>query len=128
MASYDVEATWTIDEVSSAPKYQVRDVWINTGTSYPKLKGVIAVAAGYRKNAVGEIELKGTVKGGTVGQAAFVLPAGYRPVEEEVRVVHSEDAQNSVLGTVTVKTTGEVVVSTGGNALVVLDGIRFSVA
>lgn len=34
---------------------------------------------GYRKNSIGQLEIKGRVRGGTLGLAVFNLPLGYRP-------------------------------------------------
>lgn len=95
------------------------------GTTYPKLAGVTSMAAGYRKTLQGDVVLKGRIKSGSVGSAVFTLPAGYRPSEDRVFDVHAESSTASVIGAVTVKATGDVVVSLGANALVSLDGIRF---
>ena len=34
---------------------------------------------GYRKNSIGQLEIKGRIRGGTLGLAVFNLPLGYRP-------------------------------------------------
>ena len=45
--------------------------WVNYGSIY--------ATAGYRKDAFGFVHIKGFIKSGTSGTAAFTLPSGYRP-------------------------------------------------
>ena len=46
--------------------------WVNQG-------GAGVAVAGYLKDPLGFVHLKGRIKSGANGTAAFVLPAGYRP-------------------------------------------------
>lgn len=80
--------------------------------------------AGYFKDSLGIVHLRGLVKDGTIGQAIFTLPAGYRPATGEVFVVIS----NAALGRADVIAAGNVVATTGNNAWFSLDGITFRVA
>jgi hypothetical protein len=45
--------------------------WVNFGSGFAE--------AGYRKDALGYVHLKGTIKNGTIDAAAFTLPNGYKP-------------------------------------------------
>lgn len=87
--------------------------WVNFDANHP---------AQYRK--VGDdVELRGLIKSGTIGLAAFTLPAGFRPFQaDEVFAVSS----NSLFGRVVVLSTGVVTPDVGSNITVYLSGIRFS--
>jgi hypothetical protein len=87
--------------------------WVNYG-------GVFETAA-YTRNSLGEVRLRGMVRSGTVNTAIFTLPSGFRPALQKVFVVMS----NGAIGRVDVRTNGEVVLLTGSNAWVSLDGISF---
>jgi hypothetical protein len=76
--------------------------------------------AGYRL-AGKTVTLRGVVKNGTVGASIFTLPSNMRPTKSLVMVVLS----NSAIGRVTIVSNGTVVVSSGNNAWVSLDGISF---
>lgn len=68
--------------------------WVNYG-------GTLATAA-YRKHASGQVEIKGVIKSGTLGTAAFTLPIGLRPLEERVfDVTGTNDLRIASSGTVT---------------------------
>ncbi len=80
---------------------------------------------GYRKDALGTLELRGGVKNGTTadGTVLFTLPAGYRPNQNRIFLVR------------TVNGVGQLNVDVGGEAriygvtdatIVSLDGIRFA--
>lgn len=87
--------------------------WVNFGGGYND--------AGYFKDPFGIVHLRGLIKLGTVGQNAFVLPAGYRPAARELFNVQS----NGALGRVDVLADGSVFISSGNNAWVSLDGLTF---
>lgn len=99
----DVPTAWTAVTFANS--------WVNFDASHPTQ---------YRK--VGdEVAVRGVIKSGTISVAAFTLPVGFRPFQEETFVVLS----NGVLGYVTVNTSGTVVPN-GSNTYVYLSGIRFS--
>lgn len=128
MATYDAEdIAWFEVDVAFAPRFDVDDVF-GAAAVYPKVLGVSPVPAAYRKDSLGEVHLKGHIKGGTLGAQAFTLFPGYRPAEDLVFEVHSETDTASVIGAVRVLANGAVIPSIGGNALVSLDGISFRAA
>jgi len=94
-----------------APTFQ--NSWVNYGDIY----GV----AGYMKDSMGFVHLRGLVKSGTVQQCIFTLPAGYRPQYAEIHAVIS----NNTIGRVDISTVGCVFVNTGSNIYTSLDGITF---
>jgi phage minor structural protein len=91
--------------------------WVNYGSGYE--------AAGYYKDALGFIHLKGLIKSGTMGTAAFNLPSGYRPSYRKMFIVPTSGGA----GRVDIDPSGDVIVMTYGssaNGYVSLDGIIFN--
>lgn len=91
--------------------------WTNFGSGYE--------TAGYYKDALGFIRLKGLIKGGTMGTAAFVLPSGYRPSYRKMFPVLTSGG----IGRVDIDTAGNVLImnyGTAANGYVSLDGIVFN--
>jgi len=89
--------------------------WVNYGSSYN--------GAAYRKDAQGYVHLRGLIKSGTVGSAAFTLPAGFRPGGGTI--LHAT-ISNSAIGRVDIATTGTVTpASPSSNGWVSLEGITF---
>ncbi|WP_156936144.1 hypothetical protein [Anoxybacteroides tepidamans] len=91
--------------------------WVNNGSGFE--------IAGYYKDALGFIRLKGLIKGGTMGTTAFVLPAGYRPSSRRAFPVITSGG----LGRVDIDTAGNVIVmsyGTASNGYVSLEGICFN--
>lgn len=85
--------------------------------------------AGYFKDAFGIVHLRGLVKDGTIGQAIFQLPVGYRPAAYvEVHAVSSHDGANELSGRCDIELGGNVIAQTGGNYYFSLDGITFRIA
>jgi hypothetical protein len=68
--------------------------------------------------------LQGNIKNGTIGAAAFTLPAGYRPPA----AVSFETKSNDAIAGVSILSNGEVYVTFGSNAGVSLDGMFFFTA
>lgn len=79
---------------------------------------------GYRIDESGRVYLRGLIKSGTVGGAAFTLPTGYRPGNQQIFAT----ASNDLYGQVSVGDDGVVTVSVGSNTWVSLDGISFDAA
>lgn len=92
--------------------------WVNYGAPYSK--------AAYIKDPSGDVRLTGVIASGTVGQAAFQLPPGYRPaVDPGPFAVVS----NGVFGRVDVGTDGTITPqSPSSNSSVSLEGIVFRAA
>lgn len=91
--------------------------WVNFG-------GGVQTDAGYYKDPFGIVHLRGLIKTGVIGAAAFVLPPGYRPFARELFAVNSNDAYGSCV----VDATGNVTPSVGNNNFVSLAGITFRAA
>jgi len=78
--------------------------------------------AGYWKDPLGNIHLKGTIKNGVVNNAAFQLPVGYRPILTEMFAVPSG---GGLFGIIQITNDGYVTPMIGSNAYFYLDGINF---
>lgn len=87
--------------------------WVNYDTTYND--------AGYFKDTVGVVHLRGLVKNGTIGTAIFTLPAGYRPIRRQLFTTSS----NGALGRCDVEANGNVLANAGNNAWFSLDGLTF---
>lgn len=89
--------------------------WVNWSAAY---------TAAYYKNEVGEVRLKGYIKGGATvgGTVILMLPAGYRPKEALFFAVLCAGS----LGVVIVQPTGELMISVlAGNSDLSLSNIAF---
>jgi hypothetical protein len=83
--------------------------WVNLGGGYE--------TAAYLKDPIGFVHLKGVIRSGTPGSAAFVLPAGYRPGATTDNAVDAS-------AVIQIGSAGSVVI-TSGSAAVALSGITF---
>lgn len=87
--------------------------WIDYG-------GTFAPGA-YYKDSFGVVHLRGLIKNGSTGLAAFTLPLGYRPSSEELFT----SVTNLGVGSINITTSGQVIPSSLGNGYVTLSGISF---
>lgn len=88
--------------------------WVNYGSGWQ--------VAGFWRDPLGIVHLRGLIKSGTVGSAAFTLPPGFRPPLAETFAVLS----NGALGRVDVASDGTVTPMTpSNNTYVSLSGIQF---
>nr|WP_306799623.1 fibronectin type III domain-containing protein [Corallococcus sp. AS-1-6] len=78
----------------------------------------------YYKDNVGDVVLAGSIKSGSLGSAAFTLPAGYRPPFELQLAVVS----NTGFGRLRIAADGSVTPMTGSTTEFSLDGVRFRAA
>jgi len=99
------DANWT------APTFQ--NSWVNYGDIYE--------TAGYIKDALGFVHIRGLVKSGTANTTIFTLPVGYRPNKSEIFTVMA----NQAICRLEVSANGTVAHSVGTNAWVSLAGITF---
>lgn len=101
----------------------VQQAWIapTLGNSWVNFDAVNYNPAGYFKDTLGIVHLKGIIKDGTITSAAFTLPVGYRPPKIEWHAVMS----NGAFGYCTVSSDGQVIPQAGNNASFSLDGITF---
>lgn len=83
--------------------------------------------AGYYKDSLGVVHLKGMIKSGTVGQVLFILPVGYRPSAMMVFTVLSHNGSADIYTRMEILATGEIQFSsaTGGNNYLSLENIHF---
>lgn len=77
--------------------------------------------AGYYKDSMGIVHLRGLIKSGTSGDM-FVLPVGYRPL---MRKIFPQICGNNTLARVDVSANGTVSGQVSNNAWVSLEGITF---
>jgi len=88
--------------------------WINFDTTHNP--------AGYFKDSLGIVHLRGLVKNGTNNTTIFTLPVGYRPSNRELQAVQTN---LNIIGRVDILADGQVTVVSGSNVWVSLDGITF---
>ncbi|MBD2288039.1 hypothetical protein H6F92_04100 [Microcystis wesenbergii FACHB-1317] len=88
--------------------------WINFDTTHNP--------AGYFKDSLGIVHLRGLVKNGTNNTTIFTLPVGYRPSNQELQAVQTN---LNTIGRVDILADGQVTVVSGSNGWVSLDGITF---
>lgn len=112
-SSADLQLTGTIKQDDwTAPSFL--NSWVNYGGSYN--------TAGYFRDKNGIVHLRGMIKLGSVGSAAFTLPEGYRPTNNELLATIS----NGAIGRINIDSSGNVTpASPSNNAWVSLDGITF---
>lgn len=92
--------------------------WVDYNTGFAN--------AAYRKDAQGYVHLRGLIKSGTIGTAAFNLPAGYRPAAGTNSTLVFGTLSSSGAGRVDVTSAGDVnVLAPSANAWTSLEGITF---
>ena len=90
--------------------------WVNySGTFNP---------AGYFKDSMGIVHLRGLVKNGTAGDI-FRLPAGYRPPRRELQAVQT---YGDTIGRLDIFSDGRVYMNKGNKTWFSLDGVTFRAA
>jgi hypothetical protein len=90
--------------------------WVNNGGT--------TQAVGYWKDGSGAVHLQGIIKSGTVGAAAFTLPAGFTPAADQYFACVS----NGVFGWAYVRADGTVIPQVGSNVYFSLSGMVFHAA
>lgn len=105
-AAIEVQQAW------QTPAYV--NSWVNYDLTYGP--------AGYYKDTIGIVHLRGLIKNGSLNTTAFTLPAGYRP---EIVMLFTGDSSGAECR-VDIRTDGTVVpVSGTPSAWISLDGIHF---
>ena len=98
--------------------------WVNYENTYNP--------AGYFKDSLGIVHLRGLVKNGTNNTTIFTLPVGYRPSNRELLTVQTYTTAagtgNNTTGRVDILTDGTVQVIFGNNGWLSLDGLTFRAA
>jgi len=90
--------------------------WVNAGGSLNP--------AGYWKDPIGIVHVRGVIASGTINSMAFTLPVGYRPANTERLVAISNDA----IGRLEISNAGAVTPVIGSNVYFSLDGMTFRAA
>jgi transcription termination factor Rho len=90
--------------------------WTNFGGGYN--------TAGYYKDQLGFVHLKGMLTGGVLNTAAFTLPVGFRPAARNIYPAMA----NFLFAVAFVDTNGDVNLFQGSNAFFSIDGITFKAA
>lgn len=94
--------------------------WVNFGAPY--------ATAGYYKDPFGRVHLKGHLKSGVIGSAAFTLPAGYRPAERTFVATVAHNGASYIVAVLDVNTDGSVTPTVGANGEFVINAISFVAA
>lgn len=89
--------------------------WVNFGGAYNNCE--------YFKDTLGTVHLRGLIKSGTMQQAAFTLPAGFRPSAN----LFVPAISNNTIGSVIIGSDGTVKPWDGSNLWFSMDNIRFRV-
>ena len=84
--------------------------------------------AGYYKDSLGVVHLRGSLTGGAVGTTLFTLPSGYRPEFRHQIGIATRDSSSVIFGKVDVYADGSVQLGAGGTTRVFLDGVSFRAA
>jgi len=108
-----LQENWKEVGASGSPAFQ--SGWTNYSTTFN--------TAGYFKDSLGIVHLKGLVKNGVIGdaQTIFTLPVGFQPLKRELHVVFTNDQA----GRLDILENGRVVPVQGGPAWFSLDGVSF---
>ena len=91
--------------------------WVNYGPPHNQ--------AGYYKDSLGIVHLRGLVRNGAQGTDIFTLPDFYRPAYRELQAVQTNP---NAIGRVDIKNTGQVHVSSGNSSWFSLNGVTFRAA
>jgi hypothetical protein len=102
------DASWAVPnppvETLSFTAPTLLNSWVNFGAPH--------MVAGYAKSSNGQVFVRGLVKSGSLGNAAFTLPVGYRPSATMKFPIDSAGAY----GYIDLLSTGDVLVFGGSNA------------
>lgn len=113
--SLPVQEAWQAPTLSNG--------WVNYGSDGTGTYNI----AGYWKDSLGIVHLRGLIKSGPIGQSSFTLPIGYRPVARELFLCFCGNP-TPIFGRLDIPPTGQVIPFFGGNAYFSLDGISFRAA
>ncbi len=91
-------------EVGASGEPAFQNSWVNFDSN--------SASAAFRKDGEGTVHIKGLVKGGTLSNAVFTLPVGYRPLKIAHTPVISSDT--AAPARMQVNPDGTVVPQTGG--------------
>lgn len=115
----EVSSSLTVGDVVNTSRAWIAPTLLNGVTNY----GGSYETAGYYKDALGFIHLKGMLTGSANGRHLFTLPSGYRPSSEKVFTNYSNNSEGNAR--IQVYPDGKVTAVLSGN-WVWLDGIKFN--
>jgi hypothetical protein len=104
-AKIEVQEAWIIPTMQNG--------WVRYDTSWPE--------AGYYKDSLGVVRLRGLVKSGTIPSTIFTLPAGYRPGFRTMLTTET----NGGGARIDVEPDGRVIIQGGTNGWVTLPPVSF---
>lgn len=85
--------------------------------------------AGYSRDSDGTVRLRGTIKDGSIGSIAFILPTGFRPGNSEGTtnqgLIRIPIVSNGGSGFVYVQWDGQVIIGAGSSTWVDLAAVNF---
>lgn len=115
-ARFHVDNGFSILEQQSwvAPPQGLENGWENYGVNF--------TPAGYYKDSLGIVHLRGVVRNGVMDQPIFTLPADHRPAYRNIFPVLSYPNE---LGRIEITPTGEVLPVVGNNGFISLTGVSF---
>ena len=105
----------------------ISESWITPtlGSDWVNYDAVNEAVAGYYKDSMGVVHLKGTLKGGLGSSTMWNLPAGYRPSERQRFATSINDSFSYVA----IYTNGNIIpTAAGGTGRTILNGISFRAA
>jgi len=94
--------------------------------SWANLNTALYSPAGYYKDPFGRVWLRGALKSGILGQSAFVLPEGYRPITTIYCTAQCFNGASYIHGTLVVSPAGLVIPTAGANNEFWLDNISLA--
>lgn len=109
---------WFTEGCVVAPAFTEVAGGIGFSNSWVNLNSTTGEKASYTKDASGVVHLRGIIASGTVGQAAFTLPAGYRPIGRRQFAVNTSP---NAFGMLEINPSGAVIPQTGSNTYFYLD-------
>ena len=124
LRSYSTGSVWTAWEAVGTSKN--KDTWHDASlqNSWANCGGAFA-NAGYTITADNHVELRGNIKTGATGTVAFTLPAGYRPLTEQLIPLLSNGATSPASIDI-IASTGVCYVNwAGANTNISLANVRF---
>ena len=102
-------------EIGDGGEPAFQNSWVNFTAGYS--------TAAFRKDSLGYVHLKGSVKSGTLDTICFTLPTGYRPNEIIIPPGSGNTGNVSTLNQI--DTIGQLQIFSSQNILCGLDGVTF---
>lgn len=116
------KATWNAKASSEQESWSaatLQNSWVNLGGTY--------ATAGYYKDQVGTVHLKGVIKSGTAsdGTTILILPTGYRPSEDLIISTISSTASAIQVSRLDIMMDGRVIIYNAANNFFSINNIHF---